>query len=150
MPRIPGEGLKLAKSLGDQPVPTLTMEYIYIYIFVDKFLSAFQPIPMRGPLIYRPDRGVLHFTTFRRENVSIFFFYQDAFERWIRAKRGGGSIVVDENKVYTGKKDEGWRGFRTFLRFWRTILENGVVNRNGVKEMLGYVFSIPIDRSFSW
>ena len=70
---------------------------------------------MRGPLIYRADRGVLHFTTFRRENVCIFLFFfhfyfsffQDAFEvdpcqgeaRWLSMK------IKFANKVYAGKKD---------------------------------------------
>lgn len=108
MPRIPGEGLKLAKSLGDQPVPTLTMEYIYIYIFVDKFLSAFQPIPMRGPLIYRPDRGVLHFTTFRRENVSIFFFFL-----FIRTLLRDGSVPREEEVRWLSMKIKFIRGRKT-------------------------------------
>lgn len=149
MPRIPGEGLKLAKSLGDQPVPTHHGIYIYIYSSINFSLPSNRSQCV-APWFIGPTEACYISLLFVGKMFPFFFFYQDAFERWIRAKRGGGSMVVDENKVYTGKKDEGWRGFRTFLRFWRTILENGVVNRNGVKEMLGYVFSIPIDRSFSW
>lgn len=93
--------MKLAKSLGDQPVPTLRRD---IYSSIN-FSHCLPTDPNACLLIYRPQAqpGVLHFATFRRESVSnffsTFFFYQDAFEmdpcqEWV--------VVVDEvaNKAF--------------------------------------------------
>lgn len=169
MPRIPGEGLKLAKSLGDQPVLTIK----YIYIFVDKFLSAFQPIPMRGPLIY-----------FRQYYISLLFvgkmfpfffsFFQNAFQmdpcqeegvRWLSMKLQIKFICGEER-----------RRIQNFLRFdgrfWKIefvcLLRKFRIEMWNIEmEMLGYlgfyfrIKIIPFDasnsyissnpnRSFSW
>lgn len=112
MPRIPGEGLKLAKSLGDQPV--LTIKYIYIYSSINFSLPSNRSQCVAPWFIFGSVTFHYYFSSGKCFHF-FFSFFQNAFEmdpcqeegvRWLSMKLQIKFICGEER-----------RRIQNFLRF---------------------------------
>lgn len=104
MPRIPGEGLKLAKSLGDQPVPTHHGIYIYIYSSINFSLPSNRSQCV-APWFIGPTEACYISLLFVGKMFPFFFF--------IRTLLRDGSVPREEEVRWLSMKIKFIRGRKT-------------------------------------